>query len=117
MKISRFLDLYVGLGIISLIVFVIIKINFASNTINLSIPELERLRFREKVLEIEKIELQLRPVMERRDNMIKEINNMIEQLYSEKKLDKLEYGLNIESVTFYKRTEEEKKQIQESQKK
>lgn len=76
-----------------------------------------QLELKNKLLEAQNIELQLQPVMQRRKQLLDDINQMINHLYASNDLDKLEYGLNLETMTFYILSEEEKEAMKKQQEK
>ena len=70
--------------------------------ISLHVPEIERLRLRNNILETEKLDQAIQSAVLKRDNLIKEINLAIDRLYLERNLDKTIIALNLETITFFK---------------
>lgn len=72
------------------------------------VSEISKLRLRVKILEAERIELQIRSLTDKRNELVKDINVQIKNLYDEQKLDINEYDLDLETITFHKKEHESK---------
>ena len=70
--------------------------------LDLEVPELERLRLRVAILEIEKRQDAIDDLTEEREILIEGINTTINALYSDRGISTEEYGLDLETITFIK---------------
>jgi hypothetical protein len=83
-------------------VFLVQAQELEDKKISIEVSEIERLRLRNIILEAEKLQLELENIVIERAQLILQINTIIANLYSTREITQEEYGINLETIVFFK---------------